>query len=229
MSSTMNVGRVLCLGAGLLLCATLPASAGFYKTISSDGDFSDWADVPVYSSTSVNSGVPIDLASVKLANDATNLYILLTFATPVNPQSGAGTFIGIDSDNNASTGFSIFGNPIGSNAGFQNDFPFTQTAASFNSGGTVAGATYAAAPYFTETTMQEIAIPLTATQADASTGGYTGLLFPASFTPAFYSTDGSGDYISEGAYTLAVVPEPAALGLMGVAAAGLLRRGHRAR
>ena len=165
--------------AGLM---STSAHAGFYKTITPDGDTSDWASVPVATTISANTGTPIDFASLKIANDSTNVYFLITYNTAVNPQSGSGVFTAIDSDNNGATGFNIFGNAaIGSNFGFQNDFPFTQTAGSFNSGGTIVGASYGASPYATSTTFQEIAVPLSASQADATTGGYTGLIFTPTF------------------------------------------------
>jgi len=98
----------------------------------------------VATTISANTGTPIDFASLKIANDATNVYFLITYNTAVNPQSGSGVFTAIDSDNNGATGYNIFGNAaIGSNFGFQNDFPFTQAAGNFNSGGTVVGASSA--------------------------------------------------------------------------------------
>lgn len=213
------------LAAGALVAAQ--AQAGYYKTITPDGDFSDWDDVPVATTASVNTGTPIDFSSLKIANDATNVYFLITFATPVNPQSGSGVFTAVDSDNSGATGYNIFGNPaIGSNFGFQNDYPFTQTQSAFNSGGTVVGATYAASPYATTTAQQEIAVPLTATQADASTGGYTGLIFTPTFTVEFYSVDGAGDTLGPVQYSLAAAPEPATLAA-GVAFAGLAARRRR--
>ncbi|MDB5328272.1 MAG: anchor protein [Phycisphaerales bacterium] len=208
--------------AGLL---STSAQAGFYKTITPDGDASEWASVPVATTVSANTGTPIDFASLKIANDATNVYFLITYNTAVNPQSGSGVFTAIDSDNSGATGYNIFGNAaIGSNFGFQNDFPFTESAGNFNSGGTVVGASYGASPYAISTTFQEIAVPRTASQTDASTGGYSGLVFTPTFTVEFYSTDGAGDTLGPISYSLASVPEPTTLGMLSLAALPLMRR-----
>jgi len=72
--------------AGLM---STSAHAGFYATITPDGDTSDWASVPVATTISANTGTPIDFASLKIANDATNVYFLITYNTAVNPQSGS--------------------------------------------------------------------------------------------------------------------------------------------
>lgn len=214
---------------GMLIAACLAvpsglASAGTFATITSDGDFSDWAAVPVAATDGVD-GTPIDFTELKLANDLENLYVLLTFATAVNPQSGSGTFTAVDTDSDFDTGFNIFGlNVVGSNLGFQNDFAFTQTSGSFNSEGTVTGTNYGASPYNASTLQQEIAIPLTTFQTDPSAGGFTGVVFDDSFSIAFYSTDGGGDIISPGEpYTLAA-PEPASLVLLSIGGLALLGR-----
>ena len=221
------------LAAGLAAC---PARAGTFATINIDGDFADWSAVPVFA-TDAADGAPIDLVELKVANDADNVYALLTFAGPVNPQSGSGTFTAIDTDDDAATGFDIFGlGAAGSNTGFQNNFPFTQAAGAFNTGGTLSSASrsaagsdlYLASPYATVTTMQEIALPLDLFQTDGSAGGFSGSVFDDTFALAFYSTDGAGDFIGGGPYTLAAVPEPATAGLLAAAAAGLVVRRRRA-
>jgi hypothetical protein len=211
--------------------AATAADAGTFKSIAIDGSFGDWADVPAAATDPVEPSAFIDFTEVKVANDATNLYIKLTYGAPVNPQAGSGVFTAIDSDNNVATGFNIFGlNAVGSNFGFQNDFPFTQTASTFNSGGAFANATYAAAPYGTAGTVeQEISIPLSASQVDASAGGYTGPIFPGSFTLLFYTTNAPEDVIGPIAYTVALVPEPASLAVLGVGGLALVGRGRRRR
>lgn len=211
-----------------LLATPLAASAGVYATITPDGDTSDWAAIPVAATDESGEVTGIDFTELKLANDDDNLYILLTFASAVNPQSGSGVFTAVDTDSDSATGFDIFGlGLVGANLGFQNDFPFTMSASSFNTGGTVTGTSYGASPYGTSTLQQEIAIPLATFQTDGSAGGYTGTVFDESFSIMFYSTD-SGDVITPASpYTLAV-PEPSSLLLAGMGGLAMLRRRRHA-
>ena len=212
----------LALGSALPLAA---ASAGTFAGIAIDGDFGDWDAVPVAVTDPVD-GTPIDYASLKVANDAENLYVLVTYAAATNPQGGSGNFTVIDSDGDVSTGFDPFGlGVIGSNAAFQNDFPFTQTAGNFNSGGTLtaAGPLYTASPYNAVTLQQEIAYPLSTVSADASAGGFNGPVFGGSFSIGFFTDQGSGDIVVT-PYDVAAVPEPASLALLGLGATALLGR-----
>ena len=211
-----------------------------YQTINVTGDPAQFASVPVAASNTPDANATIDPVQLKLANDSSNLYIQISYATSVNPQSDSGVFMAIDSDNNPSTGFAVYGSSaIGSNAAFQNDFPFTQTASSFNSGGSLTSVTatangtpiYGASPFDTATTEQMIALPLDLTETDTSTGGFNGLVFPqgAPFTLEFYTSPSSGDAVVLGAvtYELATpddVPEPASLGLLACGGLTLLRR-----
>jgi hypothetical protein len=195
------------------------ARAGTYQTISIDGSFSDWMNVPVAVTAAPNAASPIDPVQLKMANDSTNIYFELTFNGAQNPQYDSGVFLGIDSDNSASTGFNIFGSSqIGSNFGFQNDYPFTQTASSFNSGGSFSNTTYSASPYDTATTMQEISIPLSAYETDTSAGGYTGPIFntsSGSFTVEFYTTESTASVLGPYTYTIAGPPVKGTYALTG--------------
>jgi hypothetical protein len=192
---------------------------------------------------------------LKICNDSSYLYMQLTFATAVNPNPvstglPSSTYLGIDSDHNPSTGDAIYGSTeIGSNAAFQNDYPFTQTSTAFNSGGSLTSVTatasgtslYAASPFDTTTTTQMIAIPLDLTEVDGSAGGYNGLVFPvgAPFVLEFYTSPGDNtvenpdDAVVLGAitYTLATpanAPEPASLGLLALGGLMLVRRRRKA-
>ncbi len=180
------------------------ARAGTFQTIAVDGNTSEWATVPVAVSSPSNPAAPIDLVQLKMANDATNVYFELTLGSSQNPQSGSGVFLGIDSDNSAATGFNIYGSmQIGANFSFQNDFPFTQSAGNFNSGGTGTNAVYSASPYNSPTTTQEISIPLNATESDPSAAGYSGNIFNTSFTVEFYTTESTVAVLGPFTYTLA--------------------------
>ena len=103
------------------------ARAGTFKTIAIDGDFTDWAGVPVLASDPTGDGAPIDYGDVQIANDANNLYLRVTYRTAVNPNVSPSSFLSFDTDNNVATGFNIYGdNIVGAEASFQNDFGFEQ-------------------------------------------------------------------------------------------------------
>ena len=117
------------------------AFAGTFKTIAVDGDFSDWTGVPILTADAAGDGTPIDIGNVQIANDVANLYLRVSYNTPVNPNVGPSLYLAFDVDSNLATGFNIYGlGAVGSDAGFQNDFPFDQRGG-FNSGSLTAAAT----------------------------------------------------------------------------------------
>ena len=205
--------------------------AGTYAPITIDGNFSDWTNVSRSAASGTADGATIDPIQLKLANDATNMYVLITFATPVASATVDGTYLVVDSDGNKATGFDVFGQGvIGSNTAFENDYPFSEATGNYNDGTQPTGATFTVAPSNTTTTSQEeIAIPLTASQVDATAGGYTGLLFPATnaFSIGVFTDAGGVDTVlASTPYTLGTpvaVPEPASLSLLALGAAPLLR------
>jgi hypothetical protein len=197
-------------GIGLINSA---ARAGTYQTFNTSTDStSAWSTVPVAVTATANPSAPIDLVQLQMANDSNYIYFQVTFNEADNPQTGAGLFLGIDSDNSASTGFNIYGSTqIGANAAFENDYPFTQSAGNFNSGGTLSSASataagtglYLATHFNTATTTQQIAIPIDLYETDSSSGGYTGSVFPSTFTVEFYSTETPASVLGPFTYTIA--------------------------
>ena len=153
----------------LALCGLArDVSAGTYRTITIDGSFYDWTGVPVVATaTNGTSGTALDLASLSIANDASNIYLLITYNQPINPNSGVtNVYLAFDTDNHPATGFNVFGlNLIGSEVGWQNDGPFVQSNGFFNTGGTITGGTALIAPFNSITTTQEYAISRFATYA----------------------------------------------------------------
>lgn len=169
--------------------------------ITIDGNFGDWANVPNIATDPADNPGSIDFVSLQVANDAGFIYIRYTLAESANPQKGAGVYLAIDEDNNSATGFNPFSlGVIGSEASWQNDFPFEQATDNFNTGNGLSGATYAATPYNTETTSVEIRIPRAAKHnADGK------LVFPENgktIRIALWTEEGANDLIS-GVYTLA--------------------------
>lgn len=225
-----TLALLACVGAASL------ASAGTFKTITIDSDYSDWADVPVLDDDSGdNSGGP-DIGVTKIANDGDFLYIYNTYPNGVE----LSTFTSIDFDSDAGTGFDVFGlGAIGSEAAWQNDFPFTQDAANFNNGSGMAGDFFGSGAAllndFANGTERELAISL---DIIFNAGG--GLVFDdADFDILFWTDAGTGaDGIPGGlpgdagingdvsaaiSYTLAV-PEPSSVLLLSMGALAFVRR-----
>jgi hypothetical protein len=149
------------------------ASAGTFKTIVIDDAYADWAGVPVVDSDAGDNFGGPDIADTQIANDNQYLYIRNTFANNL----ALGTFISIDVDKNPATGFDIFGlGLVGSEAGWQNDFGFTQATGSFNDGvgltGEFFGGGHANMAPFGDVASRELAISL----ANMRNGG--GATFP---------------------------------------------------
>jgi hypothetical protein len=218
----MRLGRFLrsLAAMGVLTSGVYVRNAqAVYANITIDGDFSDWASVPVAATAPSTPSIPNDLASMRIANNDNFLFILLTFYSPVNPNNtpGGGTFLALDNDNNPATGFNIFGLGIsGAEVGWQNDFPFAQSNGVFNTGEGITGGGGAISPYYTETTTQEYAIARSAT---FTTTGWT--IFPSNtFSLMAYSVDDGGKVLGPAPYTFAsapaAVPEPGIVGLLGV-------------
>lgn len=192
------------------------ASAGTFKTITIDGDYSDWDDVPVLDSDALDNAFFVDIADIQLANDNDFLYIRYTHHTA----NSLGTFIALDVDSDINTGFNVFGlNLIGAEAGWQNDFPFTQDAVNFNNGfgmtGDFFGSGAALLDDFADGTSSELAISLDITFNEDGSPVFA----DDTFTILLWTDQGQGDVNSPVTYTLAV-PEPAslAMGLVGLAA-----------
>lgn len=200
----------------LLVMVGSMASAGTFKTITIDDDHSDWVGVPVVDSDPADNAGFIDIAETQIANDDDFLYIRNTFHSGLS----LGLFTGIDVDENLATGFDIFGlGLIGQDSGWQTDFPFTSSnglgGGVFNDGqgmsGDFFGSGAALIDAFVDSNERELAISL-----DIVRNPPTALaqVFPDDTVRLLFWTDqGAGDVSGVIDYTLAVVPEPATLGL----------------
>lgn len=214
--------------ATAVCCTSL--QAGTFKTITIDDDYSDWVGVPVVNSDGGdNQGGP-DIGDTQIANDNSYLYVRNTFPNNL----ALGTFISVDVDEDLATGYNIFGlGLVGSEAGWQNDFGFAQTTASFNSGalsGEFFGGGHANLLPFAHAPNRELAFSLSALIAAGNVP-----IFPDNtirllvWTDAGVGPDGTfagfnGDVTSVIEYTLAV-PEPSMLLLaFGLSLVGVVRR-----
>lgn len=196
--------------------------AGTFRTIAIDGDYSDWAGVPVLDSDPADNPGFVDMADTQLANDNDFLYIRNTYHSALS----LGTFIALDVDENTSTGFDVFTlGLIGSEAGWQNDFPFTQATGVFNDGqgmsGEFFGSGAALLDNFADSSSRELALSLNT----LFNSGGTPVFPDDSFTILIYTDQGGGDVSAPISYVLAV-PEPttAALLLLGGLAIAARRR-----
>ncbi|MCU0797083.1 MAG: hypothetical protein MUF31_14250 [Akkermansiaceae bacterium] len=170
--------------------ASAPPVPGHFTHIRIDGDFSDWQDVPTLGTDPATDGTP-DIVSMKVANDENYLYVLIGYQGPtlVNTAGGsASTFLSIDTDANAATGFDVYGlGEIGADVSWQNDFPFAQSAGNFNVGATFTNAAAIISPYAVETQWQEYRIRRDAT---FSLSSISSGLFPQSLIRLAAWTDG---------------------------------------
>ncbi|QDT70035.1 hypothetical protein MalM25_29800 [Planctomycetes bacterium MalM25] len=179
-------------------------------------EFDDWAGIPVaYSDPQDNGGSfdgrPfMDFGDVQIANDSEFLYLRMNYFN----DSSVNTFIGIDIDQDASTGFDLFGlGLLGSDLGYQNDFPFQQTADFFNLGTSITGGPLGNGgalifPFFDQDgPSKEWAISLDTMFTFAVGDPSSFSAFPQdSFDILFYTEEGAGDITDVISYTLATAP-----------------------
>lgn len=201
-----------------LLAFTSPAFAGTYANIAIDGSFSDWTSVPVLLTDPADS-TAVDIGDVQIANDDTNLYLRISYNSPVNPNTPASIYLAFDVDKNLATGYDIYGlGTVGSDVGFQNDFPFAQAAGVFNTGVSLsAGALIS--PYNTTLTAQEYSIPRDLHVLPAGAN-----LFGSGFNMMIWTDRGPVDVTAAISYDFASIPEPASLCLFGAILPLALRR-----
>jgi hypothetical protein len=212
-----------CSLAALLVVAMTSASASaYYKTLTIDGSFADWADVPVIDADPQDNPGFADIGDIKIANDDHYLYIYYTSYDSL----ALSTFVTIDYDSNPATGYDIFGlGLVGAEAGWQDDFPFQLQTGTFNNGGGLVGDFFGIgaallSPYgnFPE---HELAIPLDVQFNYSSFGIPNAPVFDdANFDLLLWTDAGAGDVSSKISYTLST-PEPTAavLALLGAVAA----------
>ena len=205
------------------LLVSRPTLAGTYANITIDDAYADWASIPTLITDPVDAVNAPDIDYVQIANDETYLYIRFHYHTA----QSFSTYLAIDNDSNPATGYNVAGlGIVGSEAGYANDFDFDQRAG-FNIGTlkdpvnpTEPASGAAILSSFVDSADREMAIRLDTT-FDPFVG--PGPVFPTNtFTLMFYTLDSSfavADTTNAVQYTLASVPEPAALMLATIGAA----------
>ena len=122
---------------------TLPCFAGTYKKITIDGNFADWAGVPVAYTQDPDTTLSIAYTNIWVANDEDYLYIRFAIATSDNPFTSIQNMF-FDTDNNSGTGYNVR-SYIGSEMLIQGGGGYDERGAMFN-GGTVSSLGWQAAP-----------------------------------------------------------------------------------
>lgn len=117
---------------------------GTYRNITIDGDFSDWANVPVAYHGPVD-GNPMNFADVQFANDANYLYGHFTLHSAAAPFSDFNTHFFVDRDDNALTGYQPTGASFGSEMMIEGSTGYDQRNGGWNEG-TVSGVNWMLAP-----------------------------------------------------------------------------------
>lgn len=120
-------------------------AAGTFRTISIDGDFSDWTGVPWAWQGAPPDGNPVNFSGVQFANDASNLYGHFLLASNAAPFSDYNTHLFVDRDDNAQTGYAVTGAAFGSEMMVESGVGYDQRTGSFNAG-TVSNLGWALAP-----------------------------------------------------------------------------------
>lgn len=182
-------------------------------------EFDDWATsgIPVIDMDPADNFGDIDIANIQVANDNDFIYIYASLHN-TTPLTMSNLFLAFDNDQNKLTGFDVLEiGEIGSEIGYQTDFPFAQFAGVFNLGLSITGGplTNGGAlifPFYTEAGApfgvgMEWAIPRGAViQYPPGLGG-PGPAFPnPSFDFVVYTDQGLADISQVISYTLADAP-----------------------
>ncbi|MCP4249005.1 MAG: PEP-CTERM sorting domain-containing protein [bacterium] len=202
-------------GAALLasVWVVAEAQASTFATITIDDDYSDWVGIPVLDADPLDNAGGVDIAEIQVANDFDYLYIRTTY----HGLPAFSTFVSVDTDENTGTGFDIFSlGLVGSEASWQNDFPFDQRGG-WNVGAITPPAILAP---WADTGQRELAIPRASLYANDNAP-----VFPDNdFNLLIWTDSVSGDVSAVIPYDFAV-PEPGSALLLGLGAMFLRR--HR--
>lgn len=203
-------------------------------TITLDGDLSDWQPGDVmYSASEIGAGAPLasTFTSVSVANDANFVYVALQHPAPTSILDPWITSVYLDTDMTSTTGF----NSGWMTAGYDGLVQYGAAGTTYSVYG-FAGASQAAwgwnwlglINYSYSGLVTEWAIPISAL---GMTGNQMRMEFNATGTGVTTETWAYQWESGVGTYTMAVVPEPASVGLLalgiGALITGVKTRGRR--
>ena len=165
-------------------------------------EFDDWASsgIPIATTDPADNAGFIDINEIQIANDEEFIYLRISYYN----NNSVNTYLAIDTDQDLATGFNVFGlGLVGSDLGYQNDFPFEQEAGVFNTGHPPANATALIFPFWNiDGPQKEYAIPLNAAFTNPAEPAFTG----NSFNLLVYTDSGLADVSEVLSYTLAAPP-----------------------
>jgi hypothetical protein len=182
-------------------------------------EFDDWASsgIPAVVTDASDNPGDLDIKSVQVANDNDFIYIHATTYSET-PIALVNLFLAFDNDQNKATGFDVLQiGQIGSEVGYQTDYPFAQYSGVFNlnislTGGPLNNGGALIYPYWLDNTgphgtQIEWAVPRAVTIQYPPALGGPGPTFPnPSFDFVIYTPDGLGDITDTIRYTLAMAP-----------------------
>jgi hypothetical protein len=139
--------------------------SGTYASITIDGSFSDWTNVPV-GYQGAPDGNTVNFVQVQFANDTNYLYGHFKLFSPYAVFSDYYTHVFIDSDDNSQTGYEVSGALFGSEMMIEAGYGYDERNGGFNAG-SVSGLGWTLAPS-TAATEFEFRISLAALYSDGT-------------------------------------------------------------
>jgi hypothetical protein len=165
-------------------------------------EFNDWASsgIPIATIDPADNTGFIDINEIQIANDDQYIYLRISY----HNNNSVNTYLAFDTDQDVATGFNIFSlGLVGSELGYQNDFPFEQETGVFNTTHPLTASTALIFPFWNiDGPQKEYAIPLNATFTNPLEPAFTG----NSFDLVVYTDQGLADVSEVLSYTLAAGP-----------------------
>src|ERR1043165_4390790 len=104
--------RIFAVIVTIIVTFTVNTQAGTFKAITIDGSFGDWAGVPLASTQPQDVTNVVAYKDIYVANDNDYLYIRFSIYPPAANPFTAYQNLFIDSDQNAATGYTVYGGVV---------------------------------------------------------------------------------------------------------------------